>query len=395
MTAFREKPFREGKSESHDNKNGRKTTAKKLKKKPSNWQGPMLEKWITKYWMRREKRRETKRKGASESKDIDRAGNNPTWNVVDRRKIKANSVIRCATWNTQTLLTSDGVDPLPLVAQDLKKRKILIAGLQECRWDKTENGRKVGEYKFWGGGAWTNGAGARQGGVAIAVHKSLWKAVGKFFLVSGRAAVLTIQAQLGKRIVFCTAYCPTENAGEKDKRAFWRDWQKIVNHPDIKVCAADTLIVTGDYNGELPAYDKEAHEKGVPWVVGKWGERMEVSNANGQRLQEEAAQMKLCAASSLIKKPFNRRWTFRLKGADRERQVRNSIRVWDTLHHSDHALVVMDMKLMHVRDKKDIPTSTITKRLRTKYMAEQVGIKLTTNQFAVLDDMNGDELKLK
>jgi exonuclease III len=127
-------------------------------------------------------------------------------------------MFRFATWNVRTLRT---LTSLTLVADDLKKHKILVAGLQECRWLKEANAHKEGEYKFWGGGAWKNDAQAAQGGVAIAVHKSLWKSVERFILVSGRTAVMTLMSQMGKRIVFCTAWCPVEEDTEIVKEIFW------------------------------------------------------------------------------------------------------------------------------------------------------------------------------
>ena len=91
--------------------------------------------------------------------------------------------------------------------------------------------------------------------VSAAIHKSLWKSVERFILVSGRAAVIAVMSQLGKRIVFGTAWCPVEEDSEAAKEQFWTDLQKMTRHPEIKTSAADTLIITGDFNGELPLYD--------------------------------------------------------------------------------------------------------------------------------------------
>ena len=61
-----------------------------------------------------------------------------------------------------------------------------------------------------------------------------------------------------------------------------------------------------------------------------------------------------------------------------------------TLHDSDHALVTLDLKLLHVKDKKSIPPATMTKRLRSEYMAKLVGIELTKNPFTELEVKNED-----
>jgi len=255
--------------------------ASKLKKhkKPHQQEGNMLQKWKDKCYLRRQQR-----KHAGEWKEKQNASLQP-WIKVDRKKIKTNSLLRFATWNVRTLRT---LTSLSLVAEDLKKHKILIAGLQECRWLEETNGRKEGEYKFWGGAAWKNDAQATQGGIAIAVHKSLWGTVERFILVSGRTAVMTLKAQMGKRIVFCTAWCPVEEDTEAEKEIFWTDFRKMAKHPELQTSAADTLIVTGDFNGELPPYSEE-EDKTVQSVVGRWSTNSNESNSNGLRLNEEAA----------------------------------------------------------------------------------------------------------
>ena len=73
----------------------------------------------------------------------------------------------------------------------------------------------------------------------------------------------------------------------------------MTRHPEIKTSAADTLIITGDFNGELPPYDEELATTSQS-VVGRWSTNSSESNTNGARLHEEAAQLKLCAASSQV-----------------------------------------------------------------------------------------------
>ena len=375
--------------------------ASKLKKhkKPHQQEGNMLQKWKDKCYLRRQQR-----KHAGEWKEKQNASLQP-WIKVDRKKIKTNSMLRFATWNVRTLRT---LTSLSLVAEDLKKHKILIAGLQECRWLEETNGRKEGEYKFWGGGAWKNDAQATQGGIAIAVHKSLWGTVERFILVSGRTAVMTLKAQMGKRIVFCTAWCPVEEDTEAEKEIFWTDFRKMANHPELQTSAADTLIVTGDFNGELPPYSEE-EDKTVQSVVGRWSTNSNESYSNGLRLNEEAALLKLCATSSQVRSSARKTWTFLFRTAiNRKRReydqtlvpykdkgfVKKSTVVRDTLHESDHALVITDMRLPHIKDKKTVSRSQITNKLRLVRVADHVGNKLRlSNKFTGLDLMENDEVQ--
>ena len=364
-------------------------------KKLHQLEGNKLKKWLKKCYERRQERKS----------GLDKRIDSQPWVCVERNKIKCNSMIRFATWNVRTLRT---LDSIMLVVEDLKKHRIMIAGIQECRWLKESNGRKQGEYKFWGGGAWKNDAQAAQGGVAIAVHKSLWKSVERFILVSGRTAVMTLRSQMGKRIVFCTAWCPVEEDSEVAKEQFWTDFQKMAKHPELKTCAADTRIVTGDFNGELPPYDKELDETSQS-VVGRWNTSTHESNMNGMRLYEEASQLKLCAASSQVRSSRKKAWTFlfrtAINGSRRvydhslvpykdKGNIKKSMVVRDTLHESDHGLVVTDMKLPHTSHKKQVTGSQTTKKLRTVHIANVIEEKLhLSNRYATLEHVQNDEVQ--
>ena len=368
------------------------------RKKPNEQTGKPLKKWKAKCFKRRQQKTFSREQ---ESKEKD----HQPWERVERSKVEANQLFRFATWNVRTMRASTDIN---LVATDLKERKILVAGLQECRWLKEENGRKEGDYKFWGGGAWKNAAKAAQGGVAIAVHKSLWKSVERFVLVSGRTAVLTMKVQFGKRIVFCSAWCPVETSTDKEKAIFWEDFQKMTNHPDIQRKPADMLITTGDFNGELPTLDEESEKNSQTAVVGRWGPKLSQPNENGLRLHEEAQKLNLCAASSQIRKPEANRWTFLLRTAKRKRRmydhafipyhdrgkVKNSRVIRDTLHESDHGMVITDLWLSHTRDKKIITKSKITSKLRSTQIADQIEDSLkTSNMFAELASMQIEEVQ--
>jgi exonuclease III len=332
------------------------------------------------------RRKKRKAQKGEEEKERKERQSGSVWQWVDRSKLKTKAVIRYATWNVRSM--ADGAKT-ELVVSDLAQHKVLIAGIQECRWIKEVTGYQVGEYKFWGGGGWRNGAEAAQGGVAIAVHKSLWKTIGVFALVSGRVAVMTFQAQLGKRIVFCSVWSPTNDASNGEKDLFWSEVRQALNHPDINRTTTDSLVLAGDFNGELPLNEEKMG--GMEWVVGKWAPQTKTTwNDNGVRLQEEAAQMKLYTTPS-------QRWTFHLPNAQNKRRVYDHILVSfgdrgrvknvvverATLHDSDHCLVRVDMRVPHLQCKGAVRPSTTTRKLRSKQVAEKVGIALK-NRFAEL-----------
>jgi hypothetical protein len=149
--------------------------------------------------------------------------------------------------------------------------------------------------------------------------------------------------------------------------------------------------------------------KGLEQVSGKWGNKNTESNDNGLRLAEEAALLGLCEASSLIRKPCEKRWTFWFKAALNEPKriydhilipnkdrgkVKNVIVARKVLHDSDHCMVILDMKLPHLRDKKGTLQSQITKKLRSPRVGNQVGEKiLLSNKFSSLDSMQNEEIQ--
>ena len=137
-----------------------------------------------------------------------------------------------------------------LEMQNLMTNQVSIACLQECRWDSEEIGNKIGDYKLWGGGAWRNSQGARQGGVGFAIHKSLWSSVEQFQLLSGRVAVMSFKGQLHRRLIICSVRAPIETDGAPMKEQFWVDVNKAMKGPDGQCCSRDILILAGDFNGE-------------------------------------------------------------------------------------------------------------------------------------------------
>ena len=146
------------------------------------------------------------------------------------------------------------------------------------------------------------------------IRRKIHPSVGKN---SDNYATVTV----GQRIVFCTAWRPVKEDTEAAKEQFWTDFQKMTKQPELKTSAADTLIITGDFNGELPPYDEELATTSQS-VVGRWSTNSSESNTNGARLHEEAAQLELCAASSQVWNPHMKTWTFYCRTSNiRKRRV--------------------------------------------------------------------------
>jgi exonuclease III len=364
-----------------------------------SWTEKQYKKWVHKCFTRREYKR------LSGNISAQKEPNCNEWKTVGRNQIKASSNLVIATWNVRTMRSPGANEQL---TADLKKHKVLIAALQEVRWEDELRGQKHGDYKFWGGGAWRNKSKATQGGVGIAVHKSLWDAVDQCKLMSGRAMVMSFHGQLGKRLIVGSLWCPTEQDEVSEKESFWKDFRTVLKGPaaNKKLNSRDMKLMCGDFNGELPTFNDEDLQSGLHYVVGRWG--MGKPNKNGLRLHEEASLAKLISSSSLVRKSFKQRWTFQGKfnttvaTSRREydhillpfRQrasVINVRTVRSTLLDSDHCPVIAELKFRADLSIPKLPAS-ITKKLRSKEVAQVVDMELS-NRFAILEegeDIDGD-----
>ena len=321
------------------------------------------------------------------------------WQFVDRPVLRWDRNLRIATWNVRTMASKNTWE---LIVKDLHASQVSIACIQECRWTTEQIGNKWGDYKLWGGGAWPNHEGVPQGGVAILVHRSLWRSIGRFQLISGRVATMSFQGQLNRRLVICSVYAPTESDNDIEKDKFWSEVHCAINGQNNKISARDFLVIAGDFNGELPSYVPPLNpECLLPYVVGRWG--CGNANTNGLRLHEEAANAKLCDTGSIFRRPFRRRWTFYgnfdTTNSRKRREydhilipfahkaaVQSVNIVRYSLHDSDHCLVVATMKPMIKATKLPISASILTKRLRSKDIIEPVDIALH-NRFGCLEDL--------
>ena len=59
-----------------------------------------------------------------------------------------------------------------LISADLHKHKIMLASLQECRWEGEAVAKKMDGYVWFGGVAWRNKSGAKVGGVVVGRERS-------------------------------------------------------------------------------------------------------------------------------------------------------------------------------------------------------------------------------
>ena len=74
--------------------------------------------------------------------------------------------------------------------------------------------------------------------------------------------------------------------------------------------------------------------------------------------------------------------------------IKKSTVVRDTLHESDHGLVITDMQIPHIQTKARVSGSQTTRKLRSKQIAKQVEEKLKlSNKYEALEHLQNDEIQ--
>ena len=130
------------------------------------------------------------------------------------------------TWNVRALRAAISQE---MVATDMASQRLAACALQEVAWEGEER-RQVGDYVFYGGGAWRpevvqgHNKGGRHrlvGGAAVGIHVRLEASVIRTVHRAGRVQLVMLWGAQGKRLVFGSLYTPSERssdaAKEKDK----------------------------------------------------------------------------------------------------------------------------------------------------------------------------------
>ena len=350
-------------------------------------EGERYAKWLKKCWRRRQKRREERSRLKAQVLPSQESMNDwipAQWNVL-----KWKDELKVGTWNVRSLL---GEIPQELVCSAACRERINMLAVQECRWDGIEEGKEMGGYLWYGGGAWKNRIGARTGGVLVGVHKALGGAVMANVHKEGRVQLVKMKGMFGRNLIFGSLYVPTEiEAGGEEKRdAFW----ELVNEAmaEIGRKKRDVVLIGIDNNGETgkreqEELDSEAEEGEMKECMGNWGGGK--SNENGRRLIEECARNGWSIASTYFNTPERKKWTFYGVFRDGDGRCRREYdqilcdemtrrrlvrvkNVRDTLHDSDHCLRVAGVKLRGKEFRPKQKERSMTSVLRTEAAAEEV-----------------------
>ena len=185
--------------------------------------------------------------------------------VIGGRKLPKR-VVRVATVNVDTLLRPGKA---LLLANELARYNIGIAGVQETRWKENVE-LEQGQYKVISSGG-IKGEGLA--GVALYIRKDLVKAMVGCRAISGRFMLARFRIGERRYLSVVTCYAPTENASVDKKEEFYHQLQKVCD--DVK--KHDRLMVLGDFNARVGSDSAT-----WPGVVGKYG--LQELSANGELL---------------------------------------------------------------------------------------------------------------
>ena len=133
----------------------------------------------------------------------------PESRVRDAKNLPRNQ-LRIATLNVRTLTQAGSLEALKM---DLAKYKLDILGVQETRLQEQEI--DLGDHKLYLSDSWLSGVKSRQGGVGVAVKKSLINSIVEQVALSERICYVKFAAR--RRANLAVVVCYDSNVESKPK----------------------------------------------------------------------------------------------------------------------------------------------------------------------------------
>ena len=149
--------------------------------------------------------------------------------------------LRIATLNVRTLTQAGSLEALKM---DLAQYKLDILGVQETRLQEQEI--DLGDHKLYLSDSWLSGVKSRQGGVGVAVKKSLINSIVEQVALSERICYVKFAARRRANLAVVVCYAPTNEASLQEKDLFWSQLSDLV--PSFK--HRERICVIGDLNAE-------------------------------------------------------------------------------------------------------------------------------------------------
>ena len=260
---------------------------------------------------------------------------------------KNNTII--STFNTRTLCTLGRLDEL---SSNAKTQGIDIIAVQEHRFYHDQNPIKyhtADTYQLVTSSSWKNSMNASVGGVGFLLSSAAISNLIHVETISPK--ILLIELEGNPKTTIINAYSPHNASPVNEVEEFYSILKSTVE----QVPAHNFLVIAGDFNARLgPNYVNFTYN--------------DVTNRNGEMLQDFMDEFNLFSANTSFKKPRGQLWTHEYPTGDRaqldyilcRKKWRNSVhdaRSYSSFSTvgSDHRIVSSKIKLSLRVSKKSKP----------------------------------------
>ncbi len=249
-------------------------------------------------------------------------------------------------WNVRTMKT---VGKLENVKREMRRMKLNVLGMSECRYDKEDDYTNDG-FRLIHTGC-TNG----QNGVAVMMNSEVGKRVTKVIQHSDRLLLVRLKAE-PRDMVVIQVYMPTSSADDEEIERMYEQIEDLMKGEK----ATDNVMILGDFNA-IVGEGRDGKEIGE-FGLGKRNER-------GQALVDFCRRTGMVVTNTWFEHEKRRRYTWKRPGDTGRFQIdyilvkqryRNSVknsRAYPGADvHSDHNLVMakIELKLKKVQRSKNM-----------------------------------------
>ena len=269
---------------------------------------------------------------------------------------------------------------------DLARYKLDILGVQETRLQEQEI--DLGDHKLYLSDSWLSGVKSRQGGVGVAVKKSLINSIVEQVALSERICYVKFAAQRRANLAVVVCYAPTNEASLQEKDLFWSQLSDLVSSFKHR----ERICVIGDLNAEPGHQLNDTMSCRGPFGMGE-------ENENSEKLLSFCTSHKLLVGGTWFQHRRVHRYTFNppnpscrkkmldhILFAERYRGCLTNVRSRrGKTTITDHELVIAEVS-MKLLSKK----SCFTPRISSAKLQDETTRDLFTQEVKLRLDKSGD-----